>query len=412
VITSLLAPASRPAAPVIRRAPSAAGPAPAVAPPIVHDVLRSSGAPLDAPLRGEMESRFGHSFADVRVHADSRAAESARAVGAHAYAVGRDVVFGAGRYAPESIDGKRLIAHELAHVVQQRGASASLQPKLEIGAADDPAEREADAAAEAVTGGSRAALASAAAGPAVVRCQRVPRTQPTGAEVREDERLRRMGRWPAEAHARWRRLSDAQRTLVLFHMAGNYGPAFARAFHDLARTRRGRFRPLVNVTNMQTPPPAELRRRGWALASVSGGIQYWVRPSGDEMQILPSRNPAPVEEAPPEPASQAPPPPPPEPAAPEEDEGGPPSRVPPRTSFGRVVQRATAGASGIMPGATSAVRYEDGTVEVQARDGVTTYRPRAGSEGAFDIYGTDGALIPDVVWSFEVEEVFGAPATP
>jgi hypothetical protein len=138
-------------------APSAAGPA--VAPPIVHDVLRSSGRPLDSAVRAEMEPRFRHSFADVRVHADGRAAESARAVGAHAYAVGRNVVFGAGRYAPGSGEGRRLIAHELAHVVQQRGASASLQPKLEIGAADDPAEREADAAAERVSrGGAAGAL--------------------------------------------------------------------------------------------------------------------------------------------------------------------------------------------------------------------------------------------------------------
>jgi hypothetical protein len=128
-----------------------------VAPPIVHDVLRSSGAPLDASVRAAMEPRFGHSFADVRVHADGRAAESARAVGAHAYAVGRDVVFGAGRYAPGSGEGRRLIAHELAHVVQQRGAS--IQPKLEIGAADDPAEREADAAAHAVLAGGEARVA-------------------------------------------------------------------------------------------------------------------------------------------------------------------------------------------------------------------------------------------------------------
>ncbi|HST57092.1 MAG TPA: DUF4157 domain-containing protein [Longimicrobium sp.] len=127
---------------------------PAVAPPIVHQVLRSSGAPLDAGVRAEMEPRFRHSFADVRVHADGTAAESAKAVGAHAYAVGRDVVFGAGRYAPGSADGDRLIAHELAHVVQQRGsASASIQPKLEVGAADDAAERQADAAARAVTRG-------------------------------------------------------------------------------------------------------------------------------------------------------------------------------------------------------------------------------------------------------------------
>ncbi len=127
---------------------------PSVAPPIVHDVLRSPGRPLDDGVRSEMEPRFGHSFADVRVHADGRADESARAVEAAAYTVGRDVVFAAGRYAPASDAGRRLIAHELAHVVQQRGAaSASLQPRLEIGTVDDPAEREADAAAGAVMRG-------------------------------------------------------------------------------------------------------------------------------------------------------------------------------------------------------------------------------------------------------------------
>jgi len=133
---------------------SARSAAPMLAPPIVHDVLRSAGSPLDAGTRGELEPRFRHSFADVRVHADGRAAESARAVGAHAYAVGPHLVFGAGRYAPGSAEGRRLIAHELAHVVQQRGAAASLQPKLELGAEDDAAEREADRAAEAAARGA------------------------------------------------------------------------------------------------------------------------------------------------------------------------------------------------------------------------------------------------------------------
>jgi hypothetical protein len=141
----------------LQRSASAAGPA--VAPPVVHEVLRSPGAPLDAAVRGRMEPRFGHSFADVRVHADGRAAESARAVGAHAYAAGTHVVFGAGRYAPGSAEGERLIAHELAHVVQQRGAPPSLQPSLVIGAAGDAAEREADAAAARVMAGGSAEVA-------------------------------------------------------------------------------------------------------------------------------------------------------------------------------------------------------------------------------------------------------------
>src|SRR2546421_3528578 len=75
-------------------------------PPIVHEALRSSGQPLDSTARGFMESRFGHDFGDVRVHTDARAAESARAVNALAYTVGRDVVFGHGQYAPEGQDGK------------------------------------------------------------------------------------------------------------------------------------------------------------------------------------------------------------------------------------------------------------------------------------------------------------------
>jgi hypothetical protein len=99
------------------------------APPIVHEVLASPGQPLDPATRAFMEPRFGHDFSRVRVHADQRAAQSADAVAAHAYTVGADVVFGAGRYAPQSGGGQRLLAHELAHVVQQQngGATPSLQ---------------------------------------------------------------------------------------------------------------------------------------------------------------------------------------------------------------------------------------------------------------------------------------------
>src|SRR6266498_1033707 len=99
---------------------------PATAPPIVHEVLRAPGRPLDTATRAFMEPRFGHDFSGVRVHTDARAAESARAVNALAYTVGRDVVFGTGQYAPGTGEGKGLLAHELTHVVQQSsGASFS-----------------------------------------------------------------------------------------------------------------------------------------------------------------------------------------------------------------------------------------------------------------------------------------------
>jgi hypothetical protein len=99
-----------------------------------------------------MESRFGRDFSRVRLHTDAAAAESAAAVGALAYTVGQDVVFGDGRYAPATAGGRRLLAHELAHTVQQGEGSRSAGP-LAIGAPDSPAERDAEQAADGVMAG-------------------------------------------------------------------------------------------------------------------------------------------------------------------------------------------------------------------------------------------------------------------
>jgi hypothetical protein len=96
------------------------------APPVVGEVLRSAGRPLDAATRAFVEPRFGRDFGDVRVHTDERAAESASAVDALAYTVGSNVVFGAGQYAPGTSGGQRLLAHELAHVVQQERGGHSI----------------------------------------------------------------------------------------------------------------------------------------------------------------------------------------------------------------------------------------------------------------------------------------------
>ena len=97
-------------------------------PPIVDEVIASGGQPLDDATRHLMSSHFGHHFGNVRIHADARAAESARAVQAHAYTVGNHIAFDAGRFAPTTSPGQKLLAHELAHVVQQSsGASPSVQ---------------------------------------------------------------------------------------------------------------------------------------------------------------------------------------------------------------------------------------------------------------------------------------------
>src|SRR5438477_12555827 len=99
------------------------GNSPAAVPPVVHEVLCSPGQPLDSATRAFFEPRFGHDFSQVRVHADDRAAESAGTVKARAYTVGKHVVFGAKQFSPESIEGRRLLAHELTHVIQQGGAA-------------------------------------------------------------------------------------------------------------------------------------------------------------------------------------------------------------------------------------------------------------------------------------------------
>jgi outer membrane lipoprotein SlyB len=138
-----------------------------VAPPIIHDALRAPGQPLDAATRAFMEPRFGFDFSQVRVHADARADESARAVSAQAYTVGRDVVFSAGQYAPETTAGRRLLAHELAHVVQQRGAASPAE--LEIGAPDTAYEQDASRQGDRVAQGEPAAKLGPLARPAVVQ---------------------------------------------------------------------------------------------------------------------------------------------------------------------------------------------------------------------------------------------------
>ena len=120
------------------------------------------GHPLDESTRTDLEGRFGADFRGVRVHTDDRAAASAVALGANAFTTGRDIYFGAGRYSPSTQEGKRLLAHELTHVVQQ---SAGQQPsrtesagngEITVGAADDHLEQEADAHAEAVVHGPSA----------------------------------------------------------------------------------------------------------------------------------------------------------------------------------------------------------------------------------------------------------------
>jgi outer membrane protein OmpA-like peptidoglycan-associated protein len=145
-----VSPAPVPKDRALRRAAVNAIPAEATTavPSSVRETLTTTGEPLDTAARSTMESRFGQDFSGIRVHADPESASSAQAVGAKAYASGEQIAFAPGRYAPETATGERLLAHELAHVVQTRQ-----------GGGEAGAEARASAAASRVAAGETIAAA-------------------------------------------------------------------------------------------------------------------------------------------------------------------------------------------------------------------------------------------------------------
>jgi hypothetical protein len=166
---------------------------PAAAPPVVHDVLNSPGQPLDAATRSYFEPRFGRDFSDVRIHHGAQAASAAAGVQARAFTVGRNVVFGAGEHNPASERGKRLLAHELTHVVQQSdgagsrdagGTGASLQ-RLPGPAATPASAGPGTPSAGAVRGSPPTTLTEWIICLAICACDLAPMPSKSGAELRQ-----------------------------------------------------------------------------------------------------------------------------------------------------------------------------------------------------------------------------------
>ena len=120
----------------------------------------SLGAPLPEPLHHKFASALGADLSAVRVHTGGESAEAARTVAARAYTSGQAIHFGANQYAPGTVEGEHLLAHEVAHTVQQ-AATTAVQAKLTLGAADDPSEREADAAADRMVRGESVVVSDA-----------------------------------------------------------------------------------------------------------------------------------------------------------------------------------------------------------------------------------------------------------
>lgn len=126
-------------------------------PPIVDRVLHTSGRPLDRTIQSAFQDAPPYSLGEVRIHTDREAADSATAIGAEAYTYGTHIVFGPGRYRPESPEGSELLSHELAHVAQQRGAG-NTEVFKEIASGNTRAEQEADRIARSGGGQVRETL--------------------------------------------------------------------------------------------------------------------------------------------------------------------------------------------------------------------------------------------------------------
>lgn len=110
---------------------AAPDPPPGDPPPSIQQVIRSGGRLLDADTRSFFERRLGYDLSGVRIHTDSAAGQSARAIQATAYTLGHNIVFGEHQFAPSTAAGRRLLTHELAHVAQQRGATDIIQRQTE-----------------------------------------------------------------------------------------------------------------------------------------------------------------------------------------------------------------------------------------------------------------------------------------
>jgi Domain of unknown function (DUF4157) len=310
-----------------------------VMPPIVNSALSSGGQLLDAGTRTFMESRFGHDFSDVRVYTDKQAVESAEALNAQAYTVGKDVVFGEGQYEPGTIEGQRLLAHELAHVVQQPDRSASHL------------------------------------------LRQTPR------QIARDKHLRILAARPYYALLEWGQLTESERSLVVTYMTMFYSSEFTRSFLATI-SRHPRPEPVIQITNLPTVTPEQLTKQGYRLAgSISWGLtQIWVDPTGKEVRLnLPMGTSA----------QQAPTS---SPETQELSENPPHIDLPanPVTVYGAVTAiRQDAEAIGLEAASGRAIRYADGTVEFYPAGSTIrhTYRPQSGSENAYEFYDENGDTI-------------------
>ncbi len=205
-------------------------------PPVVDEVLSARGQPLDTAARVFMESRFGHDFSRVRVHTGENAAVSTKAVGALAYAYGSDVIFGAGQYSPHTYEGRRLLAHELAHVVQQQ----SFIPQNDaLADGDTAAEVEAERATAAVAQVDDVAVIRERRAGAIQlkRDDDVKPTQPTLIKIRPGDTDRIEDAYGAGSldETQWRNLLDSAEQALAKRQSEAATRAYLTLYADVAK---------------------------------------------------------------------------------------------------------------------------------------------------------------------------------
>ena len=247
-------------------------------PPIVHEVLRSPGQLLDSATRTVMGTRFGHDFSQVRVHTGDKAEESARAVDALAYTMGRDIVFGARQHAPFTKEGQTLMAHELTHVVQQSGGKGF--SSLTMGRSNDQFEQEADKMADIVVNSAHGStgqigLVNSRSEPYAIR--RLPATSNQTKQEKQEPQLRQLARLPRKALEQWKNLKVNERDTVLREMTRYYGKDFTNDFTEYAFLIK---KPDLSGAVLQSTAK-ELTANGYRNAG-----DVWVHPSGREVFLL------------------------------------------------------------------------------------------------------------------------------
>jgi hypothetical protein len=233
---------------------------PSRTPPFIHQVLTSPGQPLESGLRGFMEARFGRDFSGVRVHSDEAAGLSASALSANAYTAGQNIVFGAGKFAPDQAAGRKLLAHELAHVVQQSRPGTSAESQRHC-------EQDADDAAGAIGSGDAAAVRTSAVWGGV---QRQPVTEPVGGRaVPKKSRLVRIERYWRSPSAR-AFFADGTNEEVTFVEAPSLDPTTRPA---------GPFQKVVALTIDRSSP-------------IRPHVEFASRSSGSKVQVMTRLSPA------------------------------------------------------------------------------------------------------------------------